>query len=136
MRRMTEPHIHSVIIVEDSPDARDSLALLLEVNGHHVATVANGREALDLVNSGQVRPCAVVLDLVMPTMDGLAFLEDLQRSVHAAIPVIVLTGHEGFRQQAVAKGCAAAFLKPAQPEELLRIVEHHCPPASGHPGRA
>lgn len=131
---MAEPHVHSVIVVEDSPDTRDSLALLLELNGHHVATVANGREALDLIGSGRVRPCVVILDLVMPTMDGLAFLDDLQRSAHADVPVVVCTGHDGFRKQALAKGCMAALLKPAKPAELLRLVEHHCPPASADPG--
>ena len=127
---MAEPHVHSVIIVEDSRDARESLALLLELNGHHVVSVSNGQEALDLIDSGKVRPCAVVLDLVMPTMDGLAFMQDLQRSVHASTPIIVFTGHDGFRKEALAKGCAAALLKPAKPEELLRIVGHHCPPTT------
>jgi CheY-like chemotaxis protein len=127
---MAETHVHSVIIVEDSQDARDSLALLLEMNGHHAETVANGREALDLIHSGRVRPCAVILDLVMPTMDGLTFLDDLRRSVHAQVPIVVFTGHEGFRKEALAKGCSAALLKPAKPDELLRIVEHHCPPST------
>lgn len=128
---MADTHVHSVIVVDDSQDTRDSLALLLELNGHHVVTVANGREALDLIHSGRVRPCAVVLDLVMPTMDGLAFLDDLRRTVHAGVPVVVCTGHEGFRKEALAKGCTAALLKPAKPAELLRIVEHHCPPTTG-----
>jgi CheY-like chemotaxis protein len=133
---MAETHVHSVIIVEDSQDTRDSLALLLELNGHHAVCVSNGREALDLIHSGKVRPCAVLLDLVMPAMDGLAFLEHLQRSVHAATPVVVFTGHEGFRKEALAKGCAAALLKPAKPEELLRIVEHHCPPGADRAQKA
>jgi CheY-like chemotaxis protein len=92
--------------------------------------VSNGREALDLIESGRVRPCAVLLDLVMPAMDGLAFLEDLRRSVHAATPVVVFTGHDVFRKEALAKGCAAALLKPAKPEELLRVLERHCPPTA------
>ena len=125
---MAEEHTHTVIIIEDSKDARDSMALLLEVEGHRVVAVANGMEALDLIRKGHVRPCAIVLDLVMPQMDGLAFLEELQRSVHARIPVIVFTGHDGFRKEALAKGCTAALLKPAKPSELLRLIGHHCPP--------
>jgi CheY-like chemotaxis protein len=131
---MADSHVHTVIIVEDSPDTRDSLALLLELNGHDVATVADGREALDLITSGRVRPCVVILDLVMPTMDGLAFLDDLQRSANAAVPVVVCTGHDGFRKQALAKGCRAALLKPAKPADLLRLVADHCPPASAPRG--
>jgi hypothetical protein len=74
---MTETHTHSVIIVEDSRDTRDSRALL------HGSTPAG---------SG---PAPSSPDLVMTAMDGRAFLEDLQRSVHAAIPVMVFTGHQG-----------------------------------------
>ena len=125
---MADPHAHSVIIIEDSKDARDSLALLLELDGHHVVSLANGMEALDLIRGGSIRPCAIVLDLLMPQMDGLTFLEELRRSVHARVPVIVFTGHDGARKEALAKGCTAALLKPAKPGELLRLVGHHCPP--------
>ena len=127
---MAEAHAHSVVIVDDSGDARDSLALLLELEGHDVVKVANGIAALDLIRAGRVRPCAIVLDLVMPHMDGLSFLQELRRSVHARIPVIVFTGHDGFRKEALAKGCSAALLKPANPVELLRLVGHHCPPTA------
>ena len=125
---MADTHAHSVIIIEDSKDARDSLALLLELDGHHVVSFANGMEALDLIRGGSIRPCAIVLDLLMPQMDGLTFLEELRRSVHARVPVIVFTGHDGARKEALAKGCTAALLKPAKPGELLRLVGHHCPP--------
>lgn len=130
---MPDAHLHSVVIVEDSRDARESLALLLETQGHHVVTVSNGVEAFDLIREGKVCPCVIVLDLVMPGMDGLAFLRDLRSSPeHAAIPVIVFTGHEGFRKDAVARGCTAALLKPANPDELLRLVANHRPPSGRH----
>jgi len=127
---MPEAHAHSVVIIEDSEDARESLALLLELQGHHVVTVSNGTEALDLIRAGRVRPCAIVLDLLMPQMDGLAFLKELRQSAHARIPVIVFTGHEGARKEALAMGCSAALLKPAKPGELLQLVSHHCPPSA------
>ena len=128
---MDEEHLHSVVIVDDSQDARESLALLLELRGHHVVTVSNGGEALALIRAGSVRPCALVLDLVMPVMDGLTFLRDLKLLVpeQADMAVIVFTGHEGFRRQALALGCTAALLKPAKPGELLSLVENHCPPS-------
>ena len=127
---MATPHTHSVVIVEDSQDTRESLALLLELNGHQVVTVSDGREALSLIRTGQIRPCVIILDLIMPNMDGLEFLRDLQAASpeHARIPVIVVTGHDGFRKEALASGCTAALLKPATPAELLRLVENHCPP--------
>ena len=132
LRTMAEAHRHSVVIVEDSQDTRESLAMLLELRGHHVVSVANGVEALGLIRGGRVRPCVIILDLVMPHMDGLAFLDDLRHASpeQANIPVIVFTGHEGFRKQALAKGCTKALLKPAKPEELLTLVESHCPPVA------
>jgi DNA-binding NtrC family response regulator len=124
---MTDAHTHSVVIVEDSQDTRDSLAMLLELHGHHAVTVPNGRDALEMIRAGRVNPCVVVLDLVMPHMDGMAVLRDI-RSSHPHIPVIVFTGHDGFRKQALATGCTAALLKPSEPSELLRLVGDHCPP--------
>lgn len=99
----------SVLIVEDSDDARESLALLVELEGRHVIKASDGMEALRMVRTGQARPCAIVLDLLMPGMDGL-------------------TGHERARREALAMGCTAALLKPAKPAELLRLIGHHCPP--------
>jgi len=127
---MGDSHRHSVVVVEDSQDTRESLALLLELNGHHVVTVSDGREALALIRAGHIRPCVILLDLIMPNMDGLAFLRDLQLASpeQARIPVIVVTGHDGFRKEALAGGCTAALLKPAKPAELLQLVENHCPP--------
>jgi len=104
---------------------------------HHVATVANGREALDLINSGRVRPCAVILDLVMPTMDGLAFLDDLQRTLqaegiqtglHYPIPVHLQPAHADLRHQAgdfpQSEAAAREVLSlPIFPEMTLAQVE-------------
>jgi CheY-like chemotaxis protein len=132
VRAMADTHRHSVVIVEDSQDARESLAMLLELSGHHVVSVANGAEALTLIRAGSVRPCVIILDLIMPHMDGLAFLDDLRvgSPEHARIPVIVFTGHEGLRKAAVSKGCMMALLKPAKPEDLLSLVDNHCPPVA------
>ena len=125
-------HQHSVVIVEDSRDTRESLAMLLELSGHHVLSVANGVEALALIRSGRVRPCVIILDLIMPHMDGLAFLDDVAHASpdQRGIPVIVLTGHEGFRKEALAKGCTRALLKPARPADLIKLVDDHCPPVA------
>jgi CheY-like chemotaxis protein len=127
---MNDAHKHSVVIVEDSRDTRESLAMLLELSGHHVVSVASAVEALATIRAGRVRPCVIILDVIMPHMDGLAFLDDLRliSPEHARIPVIVFTGHEGFRKAALAKGCLAALLKPAKPDEILRLVDDHCPP--------
>ncbi|HZX79390.1 MAG TPA: response regulator [Lysobacter sp.] len=79
-----------VLIVEDDATIRDGLAELLELEGFRVSRAANGRESLSQLNVG-LRPDVIVLDLVMPVMDGLRFLKAMRDSPHAGIPVLVMT---------------------------------------------
>jgi CheY-like chemotaxis protein len=82
-----------LLVVEDQPTNAELLRRVLEREGWMVNCVANGREALAAV--AQVRPALILLDLMMPEMDGLEFLEQLRRNpVAAAIPVIVITAKE------------------------------------------
>src|SRR5579862_4602951 len=61
-----------ILIVDDDPDIRDSLKEVLEDEGYEVNGVANGREALDYLRKSP-RPCVILLDLMMPVMDGWQF---------------------------------------------------------------
>lgn len=79
-----------VLIVEDDATIRNGLAELLELEGFIVSRAANGRESLNQLGAG-LRPDVIVLDLVMPVMDGLDFLKSLRRGEQAAIPVLVVT---------------------------------------------
>ena len=82
-----------VLVVDDDPSAREMLTHHLENAGLEVQGVTNGQEALDAVN--REAPDAVILDLQMPVMDGMTFLDRLRSSpYHAGLPVIVVTGKE------------------------------------------
>ena len=82
-----------VMVVDDELAARDLLREILLSNGHKALLACNGREALEQLRT--VKPCAIVLDLLMPEMDGLTFLFAMKRNPQwATIPVIVLTGKE------------------------------------------
>jgi CheY-like chemotaxis protein len=82
-----------VLVVDDQPDSRDLLRRMLEKEGYRVAEAGNGREALACLSS--VRPALILLDMAMPEMDGLAFLEALQHDAeHRDVPVIVVTASE------------------------------------------
>jgi two-component system, OmpR family, response regulator len=126
-------HRHSVLVLEDIPDSREALTLLLEAEGYEVTAAANGAEALRSMQT--FRPCVAIADIIMPTMDGLSFRQELLKHAEVAtIPVVALTGHEGLRRHALDEGFAAALLKPARPEELKALVAGHCPksgPAQG-----
>ena len=118
-------HRHSVLVLEDIADSREALTLLLESHGYRVTAAANGAEALRTMQT--FRPCVAIADIIMPTMDGLSFRQEMLKSAEmAAIPVVALTGHEGLRRHALTEGFAAALLKPARPEELAELVAGYC----------
>jgi CheY-like chemotaxis protein len=80
-----------VLIVDDDADCVDALRFLLEDQGYHVDVARNGLQAIEHFESGG-RPCVVILDLLMPVMDGLEFLDRRRMDpVIARTPVIVLT---------------------------------------------
>ncbi len=85
------PNSADVLIVDDDPDCSETLRHLLEDRGYHVDVAQNGQQALEHFQSGG-RPCIVILDLLMPVMDGMEFLSRRQRDpVLSGTPVIVVT---------------------------------------------
>jgi CheY-like chemotaxis protein len=80
-----------ILIVDDDADAGGSLAKFLQAGGHEVTTVPNGREALSSVLAAT--PDVILLDMLMPEMDGPTFLEIIRSYLRLqSLPVVVLTG--------------------------------------------
>src|SRR5581483_514511 len=98
LRRYGSLRHHPVLVVEDDPDTRHLLQTLLQREGWKVQVAENGRDALEQITSGMadaVFPGLILLDLMMPELDGLTFLEIFRRLPAArAVPVIVLTAKE------------------------------------------
>lgn len=111
---------HTIFIVEDDPDTREMLGRFLELEGYAVETAANGRQALDRLSRG-LRVSVILLDLMMPVMDGWQFRRaQVQDRELARIPVIVVSaaGRERLRQVS-----ADAYVsKPVDLEELLKQI--------------
>src|SRR4051794_37746057 len=85
----TTPPNKLVLLVEDNDATREAVSLILESDGYQVMTAANGRKALDRLRGG-ARPDLILLDLMMPVMDGWQFRAEQRRDqVLADIPVIV-----------------------------------------------
>ncbi len=79
-----------VLVVEDDPETRELLARTVSMEGHEVLTAENGRVALEQMHSR--KPCLVLLDLMMPEVDGFQFIDELKkRSEWNAVPVVVVT---------------------------------------------
>ena len=115
----------NVLIVDDTQDSRDSLAKILESAGHKTTCVPNGREALAQVITSQ--PDVVVLDLIMPEMDGPSFLEVIRSYLRLqSLPVVVLTGFEESPMVDRARSLKVNSILvkgKANPDEVTRAVE-------------
>ena len=113
-----------VLIADDNGDTREMYALYLNMVGYRVDTAEDGHEAI--LKARALRPDLVVMDLQMPKLDGWAAIRELQsRPETAAIPVIVLTGHDFkayLKPAALAAGVVSYLMKPCFPEQLAREV--------------
>src|SRR4030095_5757657 len=104
-----------------------SLLMLLESEGFAAEGVENGREALRKLRGGY-DACLILLDLMMPVMDGWAFRVEQRQDPHLAdIPVVVLTATVDPEREARRVGAAAALQKPLGITRLIELVEKYYP---------
>lgn len=131
-RAQREPEIgdDAVLVVDDDRDTRDLLCKILGDEGYRVVRKADGQTALDYLREWGRRPCLVLLDVRMPTMDGWECLSELKRTAEFAdIPVVCISSADS-RAQASAMG--VAFLeKPVRAEQLLEAVKQYEMRSSG-----
>jgi CheY-like chemotaxis protein len=119
----------AVLIVEDEDDLRQMMAQMLAIEGIRAATVTNGREALAYLEQGD-SPDVILLDLMMPVMDGWEFSRRQQSDPRLKdVPVIVLSALDPGRAAGVR---SAAFLKkPLDFDLMLQLVRGYCRPEAG-----
>jgi CheY-like chemotaxis protein len=114
----------TVFVVEDDADTRDMLKRFLELEGFHVELAANGRQALERLHEG-VHPCVIVLDLMMPVMDGWQFREEqIRDQALSGIPVIVVSAAGRMRMSDIEAD--EHLVKPVDLDQLLERVQRHC----------
>jgi CheY-like chemotaxis protein len=110
-----------VLVVDDDPDLLDVTSFVIETEGMAVETARNGEEALTLLRAGR-QPWLVLLDLMMPVMNGWEFLAAVANDpLLTGIPVVVLTAAE----HAQIPGALEVLSKPMDLKELLRVVERY-----------
>ena len=118
-----------ILIVEDDPDMQEIIQHALESGGYHVVAADNGQEALRQLRDG-LNPSLIVLDLMMPVMDGFEFRKaQLADPQIADIPVIVCSGHQDPKSSAERLGVAAYIEKPFDFDALLDMVHKHRAPS-------
>jgi len=116
------PPCAGVLVIEDDADILRAVVQVLEDEGIAVQAAENGRTALAALRApGATRPCLILLDLMMPVMDGWAFrAEQLRDPALSDIPVIILTADGNDAEKSLRMNGAGALRKPV---ELLTLLE-------------
>jgi CheY-like chemotaxis protein len=113
---------HTVLVVEDEEDLREMMRDALELNGYRVATAEDGQQAFDEIARID-ELCLVILDLLMPGMNGWDFFEQIRkRKELAEVPVVV---HSSAAERAPA-GATRVLQKPLELSRLLSVVQEYC----------
>lgn len=115
-----------ILIVDDEKNLTEILALRLETNGYEVIIAYNGRDGLE--KTEKENPDLILLDIMMPDMDGIDVLRRLKNNPKAGhIPVIMLTckGESSSLLKAENLGATDYFIKPFESEELLRAIKKY-----------
>jgi CheY-like chemotaxis protein len=103
------------------------VSLALEDEGYSVTGVANGKEALLHLRGTTSRPDLILLDLMMPVMNGSEFRkQQRQDPALKSIPVVVVSADAGVPQKAAALGAADYLIKPVDFDKLIEAVQRHC----------
>ena len=114
----------AVLVVDDDPAIREFVGGALELEGYDVLTAPDGETALEIV--GRREPCAVLLDMRMPVLDGWGFAAAYRGRPGAHAPVVVMTAAESARRWADEVGAEDVLGKPFSLDDLLAVVARHC----------
>jgi CheY-like chemotaxis protein len=113
----------NILVVEDNDDVREMMAVTLELEGHEVSTAVNGRDALNKLRAGE-RPCVILLDLMMPVMNGWEFRRAIETDpILKKVPVVIVSATAELARTTVAD---AYLPKPLDIDELLDVVGGFC----------
>ena len=112
-----------MLVVDDDPDIRRALMESLDDHGYEACCVTNGREALEFLRTHPA-PRVILLDLMMPVMDGFQFRVEQQEDTRLArIPVVVISAGGNCQEAATAMGATSCLRKPFRLDELLAALD-------------
>jgi CheY-like chemotaxis protein len=108
-----------ILVIDDDADSREAMSELLKMNGYKVVCAENGQVALDEIRTQPIRPDLIILDMLMPVMDGHSFLKRVSKDHRIKdLPIVVASGDASPN----APGASAVLTKPIRPEKLLSVV--------------
>jgi CheY-like chemotaxis protein len=113
-----------VLIVDDDEAIRESLELVLQDDNHRTAAAADGRAALEWLRHNRP-PCLILLDLMMPIVDGWQVIESLRQDERLAhVPIVVITA---FSRNLGNAAKLPILRKPIELRDLLKVTNSECP---------
>jgi CheY-like chemotaxis protein len=126
---MEDLHSNRIVIVEDDIDVRETLAEVLSEEGYEIAAFAGGQAALQHLQSVEVLPALILLDLMMPTMDGWQFRQaQKQFQKLQKVPTVILSADGNIDRNMLALAANGYLRKPIHIKTLLQLVESFCGP--------
>ena len=120
----------TVLLVEDEPTLRELVAAVLRDEGYAVVEVRDGLQAIQAVEQQAIsgeRPNVILLDMMLPRVDGLEVLHHLSQR-GADMPVVAMSASPYHLAAAAAAGATTTLGKPFELDDLLAVVDRHCPP--------
>ncbi|MBC7754086.1 MAG: response regulator [Moraxellaceae bacterium] len=115
-----------ILIIEDDEDIRELCQILLIKAGFTVETCVNGLEALIALQKHD-EPCLILLDMMMPIMNGREFMAAFTKKPHTIVPIpVYLVSATGDKNDGKEMGCLGFLKKPFDCDALLAIVDTHC----------
>jgi CheY-like chemotaxis protein len=116
-----------ILIVEDAPEMVILLRQLLEEEGYSVDVAMNGQEALDFLRGKKNLPFLILLDLMMPVMDGFQFRQEQEKDVRlASIPIVIMTADGNIESKELKVGAKGAIKKPMDIKTVIEVVHRFC----------
>lgn len=113
----------SILVVEDDDDIRNAIVDLLETEGYSTESAVNGKDALDKL-AIIPKPCLVLLDMMMPIMNGREFLDRVMKDSHLApLPVLIVSA---VADKTNTEGSVGFLKKPIDIEVVLKVVGQYC----------
>lgn len=115
----------NILIVDDELNIREMLAMLLQINGYQAVQAVDGLDALEKIQ--EQLPDAIILDVMMPNMDGITLCKRLREQPETAdLPIMILSGkaHLNAEEEGLAAGANIYMFKPMETQALLSNINH------------
>ena len=113
-----------VMLARANPESERKIPPMIE--GYRVVTAADGRDALQQLQSHE-QPSLILLDLMMPGMDGEQFMNAFRRGAYAKIPVVIMSGHCEAERKVIELNANCSLMKPVEYDDLITVVHRLAP---------